>query len=192
MSTTRRELLRSAAYLTAGSLLAAPPAGAQAPTSSSSSSPTTPPADRPSAAADAALFVELLRLEHSAVHGYGRLGPLLTEPLRDLARLHADVHRLQRDALRRAILERRQEAPPPEVAYALPSPARDATTARVAAETIERRTLAGYHAALPDLEDPEARGLCAQLLAQAAVNLAELARRRNPPPVLPPFPGRPT
>jgi hypothetical protein len=142
-------------------------------------------------AGDVELLTELLRLEHAAVHGYGRLGPLLTEPLQDLARLHADIHRLQRDALRAALLERKAEAPPPELAYALPVVVSDPSSARAAAEALERRTLAGYHAALPDLEDPRARGLCAELMAQAAVNLAELGRRRNPPAALPAFPGRP-
>lgn len=161
---TRRELLRA---------LAAPLAQ------------TTPPGG------DVELLTQLLRLEHAAVHGYGRLGPLLAEPLRDLARLHSDVHRLQRDALRRAILGRGATAPPPELAYALPVRVRDATTARTAAEAIERTTLAGYHAALPDLEEPAVRGLCAELMSQAAVNLAELGRRRTPPAPLPAFPGRP-
>ena len=140
---------------------------------------------------DVELLTLLLRLEHAGVHAYGRLGPLLAEPLQDLARRLADVHRLQRDALRRALLERNAEAPPPELAYALPLEARDATSARASAEAVERRALAGFHAALPDLEDRKARGLCGQMLVQTAVNLAELGRRRNPPAALPPFPGRP-
>ena len=175
MTSGRRELLLAASALVVTSLVR--PFAAAAQTESPSG--------------DVELLTDLLRLEHAAVHGYGRLGPLLTEPLHDLARLHADIHRLQRDALRAALLERKAEAPPPELAYALPVVVRDPSSARAAAEALERRTLAGYHAALPDLEDPKARGLCAELMAQAAVNLAELGRRRNPPATLPAFPGRP-
>jgi hypothetical protein len=177
--TSRRDLLRGAAAAAAGAVAAglAAPRGAAAQT--------------PAADGDVELLTELLRLEHAAVHGYGRLGPLLAEPLQDLARLHADVHRLQRDALHDALVERGAEAPPPELAYALPVVVRDPTTAREAAEALERRSLAGYHAALPDFVDHKARALCAELMAQAAVNLAELGRRRTPPAPLPAFPGRP-
>lgn len=174
MTVLRRDVLRGAAAVSLA-LVAPRPASAQSARSQ----------------ADAELLTQLLRLEHAAVHGYGRLGPLLTEPLQDLARLHADIHRLQRDALRAALLERGAEAPPPELAYDLPVRVTSATTARAAAEAIEQRALDGYHAALPDLEDPKARRLCAELMAQSAVNLAELGRRRNPAAPLPAFPGRP-
>jgi hypothetical protein len=190
MSVPRRAFLLGAL---AGPVVAASRALGQDPTPTSgpgtgrpTSTATAAQAPGPLSADDADLLSRLLVLEHAAVHAYGRLGPLLADPLRVLARRLADIHQLQRDTLRSALVTGGAEAPPPEPVYALPLPARTPGSALAAAVAVEERTLDGYHAALPRLGEKRLRGMVGSLLVQCATNRAEL----GVDPVSVAFPGR--
>lgn len=119
---------------------------------------------------DVGLLQDLLRAEHAAVYGYGRLGARLEEPGRAQARLGSDAHRARRDLLTSLLLDRGATAPAAAPSYAVPVADRGAAV--LLAVQLEQGLALRWRDLVAGAREPALRVLGATVLTEVAVRAA--------------------
>lgn len=132
-----------------------------------------------SAATDA--LAAVLVAEHAAIYGYGVLGAHLTGSALTQAQQAEAAHRSRRDDLLVRLTAAGAKPPAADVAYALPFPVTDATSAQKLAVQLEERTAAIWRVALgPTMGDQ--RKLVLAGLVDAALRAARWRRATGTQP----------
>jgi hypothetical protein len=125
--------------------------------------------------------------EHAAIFGYGALGAHLTGPALALAQQAEAAHRARRDALLVRLSSASPAPPAADLAYTLPFPVTDQSSALKLAVGIEERTGAIWRAALAGVGgDDRRRALDA--LTDCALRAARFRRAAGETPGTVPLP----
>jgi hypothetical protein len=151
---------------TGGAERSEPPTGGAEPTARAGGSAAPSRGQAEIAALQAALAAE-----HSAIYGYGVLGPRLAGRAQERARSAYAAHRARRDELADYVRDRQADPAAAAPAYELPFPVRDAPGATRLAVRIEEGVAAAY-GDLVRASSGSVREFAARVLQEVAVRAA--------------------
>jgi hypothetical protein len=149
---------------------------------------TAPDPDRPSDAAEAALF-DAVAAEHATVYGYGIVSAHSSPDENDLVSAAMAEHRERREAAIAMLTDRSAKAPLPAAGYQLPMPVNNAGDAANLAVRMEDDCAVAWRAALEQAGTEQDRAFAVTALTEAAVAAARWKQVQGIKPVTVAFPG---
>ncbi|SBS71319.1 conserved hypothetical protein [uncultured Mycobacterium sp.] len=149
---------------------------------------TTPDPDRPSDAAEAALF-DAAAAEHATVYGYGIVSAHSSPDENDLVSAAMAEHRERREAAIAMLTKRSAKAPLPAAGYQLPIPVNNPNDAANLAVRMEDDCAVAWRAALEHASTEQDRAFAVTALTEAAVTAARWKQVQGIKPVTVAFPG---
>jgi hypothetical protein len=152
-----------------------------------SASPAADP-ERPSGAADGALF-DALATEHAVIYGYGLVSAHSTPDLNELVSTSLAQHRDRREAAIALLGSRSVAAPLPAAGYQLPGPVNNATEAEKLAVQMEEDAAVAWRAVVEQAATDQVRAFAVTAVTQCAVTAARWRRVAGISPVTVAFPG---
>lgn len=149
---------------------------------------TTPDPDRPSGAADAALF-DAVAAEHAAIYGYGIVSAHSSPDENDLVSAAMAEHRERREAAIALLTGRSAKAPLPAAGYQLPIQVNNPNDAATLAVRMEDDCAVAWRAALEQASTEQDRTFAVAALTEAAVTAARWKQVQGIKPLTVAFPG---
>jgi hypothetical protein len=146
------------------------------------------PTERPSGAADGALY-DAVAAEHATIYGYGIVSAHTTPDVNDLVAKSMAEHRERREAALAMLAARSAGAPLPAAGYQLPMTVDDPTGAAKLAVRMEEDDAVAWRAVVEQATDEKDRAFAVTALTQCAVTAARWRRVLGTTPVTVAFPG---
>lgn len=150
----------------------------------------SPDPDRPTDAAQAALF-DAVAGEHGAIYGYGMVSAHSTPDDNALVAEAMAQHRARREEALVMLAERAVTPPLPAAGYELPLEVTDPGDAAELAVRMESDTATAWRAVLEQAQTPEDRRFAVTAMTQAAVLAARWNQVLGVPQITTAFPGGP-
>jgi hypothetical protein len=146
------------------------------------------PTERPSGAADGALY-DAVAAEHATIYGYGIVSAHTTPDDNDLVAKSMAEHRERREAALAILAARSVGAPLPAAGYQLPMTVDDPTEAAQLAVRMEEDDAVAWRAVVEQATDERDRAFAVTALTQCAVSAARWRRVLGTTPATVAFPG---
>lgn len=146
------------------------------------------PTDRPSGAADGALY-DAVATEHATIYGYGVVSAHSTPDVNDLVASSMAEHRERREAALAMLAARSVGAPLPAAGYQLPTKVDSPSDAATLAVRMEEDDAVAWRAVVEQATDEKDRAFAVTALTQSAVTATKWRQVLNMTPITVPFPG---